>query len=73
MMLHRTRTRNHKSSFPELVGRSAHEASHYIAARGLTPVLVKPNQPLTMDYRPDRVRIVTDLSGRIVLRTPMIG
>ncbi|CAF2337526.1 unnamed protein product [Rotaria sp. Silwood2] len=76
-MLHRTRTRtrNQQSSFPELVGQSAHEAKSilYTYVQGLTPVLMKPNQPMTMDYRPDRVRIITDPSGRVVLRTPMIG
>ncbi len=41
--------------------------------QGLTPVLVKPNQPMTMDYRTDRVRIVTDPSGRVVSQVPTVG
>ena len=44
-----------------------------IPISGLTPVLVKPNQPMTMDYRTDRVRIITDPSGRVVVGTPTIG
>ncbi|CAF1275135.1 unnamed protein product [Rotaria sordida] len=64
---------NQQSSFPELVGRSAGEAVSYISAKGLTPVLMKPNQPATMDYRTDRVRIVTDPSGSVVLQIPIIG
>ncbi len=45
----------------------------YIFVQGLTPILVKPNQPVTADYRTDRVRIVTDPSGRVVAQTPSIG
>ncbi|CAF4363600.1 unnamed protein product, partial [Adineta steineri] len=49
-----------KTSFPELVGRSSREAVAYLSARGLKPVLAKPNQAMTMDFRTDRVRIITD-------------
>ena len=42
-------------------------------AIGLNPVITKPNQPMTMDYRTDRVRIITDPSGRVVAQPPSIG
>ena len=34
---------------------------------------MKPDQPVTMDYRTDRVRIPTDPSGRVVTDAPNIG
>ena len=64
---------NKRTSFPELMGQSAQQAAAYIAAQGLEPVLVKPNQPVTMDYRNYRVRIRTDPSGRVVIQIPNVG
>ena len=45
----------------------------YICFQGLKPVIVKPNQPMTMDYRSDRVRIITDPAGRVVAQVPNVG
>ncbi|CAF0981052.1 unnamed protein product [Rotaria magnacalcarata] len=66
-------TDNQQTSFPELVGRNAQEAALYITAQGLTPVFVRPDQPVTLDYRTDRVRIVTDPSGNHVIQAPTVG
>ncbi|UJR13759.1 hypothetical protein I4U23_000769 [Adineta vaga] len=64
---------NQQQSFPELVGRSAQEASAYISSRGLVPIVVQANQPMTMDYSPTRVRIIVDRSGNTVIQAPNIG
>ncbi|CAF0903287.1 unnamed protein product [Adineta ricciae] len=68
-----TQPLDQQTSFPELVGRSSREAVAYLSARGLSPVLVRPNQPMTMDYRMDRVRVVVDPSRRIVIQTPTVA
>ena len=44
-----------------------------IFIEGFTPAPVKPNQPVTMDFRQDRVRLVTDPSGRVVAQVPTVG
>ncbi|CAF1221861.1 unnamed protein product [Adineta ricciae] len=64
---------NQQQSFPELVGRSAQEAVAYISSRGLKPVVVQANQPVTMDFSTNRVRIVVDPTGRTVIQTPNVG
>ncbi|CAF1221842.1 unnamed protein product [Adineta ricciae] len=62
---------NQQQSFPELVGRSAQEAVAYISS--LKPVVVQANQPVTMDFSTNRVRIVVDPTGRTVIQTPNVG
>ncbi|CAF1452441.1 unnamed protein product [Adineta ricciae] len=55
------------------IGRTAQEAVAYISSRGLKPVVVQANQPVTMDFSTNRVRIVVDPTGRTVIQTPTVG
>ena len=63
-----------KSSWPELVGKSADEAKAVIEAEfpGVKVQVVGVNQPVTMDYRFDRVRIAVD-ANNVVAVPPNIG
>jgi len=60
--------------WPELVGRSGEEAVRIIKQQsGLTNVIiVRQGQPITMDYRIDRVRVFVDDRG-IVTSAPRTG
>ncbi|CAF0912459.1 unnamed protein product [Adineta steineri] len=64
---------NSQRSFPELVGRSAHEAVAYISAKGLHPQVLRANDPMTRDLRMDRVRIIVDPTRTYVIKTPTLG
>ncbi|MFD9519502.1 serine protease inhibitor [Streptomyces sp. NPDC059979] len=61
--------------WPELVGMAAEDAAAEIR-RGSTHItelqVVPPGQLVTMDFRPDRVRLHVDADG-IVSRVPRIG
>lgn len=63
-----------KSSWPELVGKSADEAKAVIEAEfpGVKVQVVGVNQLVTMDYRFDRVRIAVD-ANNVVAASPHIG
>ncbi|CAF0738963.1 unnamed protein product [Rotaria sp. Silwood1] len=68
-----TTINNQRRSFPELVGRNAQQAAAYIAAQGLKPVILRPNDPMTRDLRMDRVRIIVDPTRTFVIKTPIVG
>jgi hypothetical protein len=56
-----------KTSWPELVGVDGNEAVETIKKENpsLKVGIVKMNQPMTMDYRLDRVRVVVDNSNKV--------
>lgn len=63
-----------KSQWPELVGKTGEEAKAALLAENpkLRVFTILPNQPVTLDYRLDRVRIPVDENG-IVIRAPALG
>ncbi len=64
-----------RGSWPELVGQTGEEAKAALLLEnsGLNVVLVGPMQPVTMDYRLDRVRVVVDPISNLVMATPHVG
>ena len=64
-----------KTKWPELVGKTAHEAKKIIeleTAGKVSVYIVPQDSMITMDYCLDRVRIFED-HHRKVLKPPMIG
>ena len=65
-----------KTEWPELVGQTGVRAKsiieHETQGRIRRVLTVKVNSMVTMDYRPDRVRIFVDSKG-LVAKVPKIG
>lgn len=63
-----------KTSWPELVGKTYEEAEAAIRADNpnLQIFKVLENSPVTMDFRPDRVRIIVNAED-IVVHPPVTG
>nr|GLL41140.1 proteinase inhibitor [Ipomoea trifida]GMD72030.1 ase inhibitor I13, potato inhibitor I [Ipomoea batatas] len=63
-----------KSSWPELVGVDAFLAKSTIEKENsdLYVVVVYQRCPITLDYRPDRVRLFVDCSN-VIISTPVTG
>jgi len=63
-----------KFSWPELVGESKENARAAIHRQrpNLRIQILRENQPATMDYRLDRVRIFINGAGRVVM-APRVG
>jgi hypothetical protein len=50
-----------------------HTFSLYNIILGLTPIILKPNDPMTRDFRMDRVRIIVDPTRAVVIQIPVVG
>ncbi|KAL8617018.1 hypothetical protein ACOMHN_014189 [Nucella lapillus] len=63
-----------KTSWPDLVGQTYESAAEAIKKDipDLKVSKVTPGQPMTRDYRTDRVRIMVDDSD-VVIQTPNVG
>ncbi|KAK2143068.1 hypothetical protein LSH36_881g03000 [Paralvinella palmiformis] len=64
-----------KTKWPELVGKDGNEAKEIIEKErpDLKQVHIIPiNSPVTMDFRQDRVRIVTNQDGTVAV-PPCVG
>ncbi|KAL8598688.1 hypothetical protein ACOMHN_033253 [Nucella lapillus] len=63
-----------KTDWPELVGQKGEDAEKVIKKENphLSISRVLEGQPVTMDYRPDRVRIIVNAED-IVISTPITG
>ncbi|CAN1136988.1 Proteinase inhibitor [Linum perenne] len=62
-----------KNSWPELLGKKGHTAAETVERenRQVHAIIIKEGDPMTMDYRCDRVRVVVDDHG-IVTSVPRI-
>ena len=65
---------HHKTSWPELKGKTGREAKHIIQEEypNLHVNIIPENSPVTRDYRTDRVRVFVNETG-IVTHTPKVG
>ncbi|XP_074650033.1 uncharacterized protein LOC141905159 [Tubulanus polymorphus] len=63
-----------KDTWPELVGRPWKEAENIIRSsyKNITIQVLSENSPCTMDYCTERVRIIIDGDGKVVI-PPTIG
>ncbi|PIN08708.1 hypothetical protein CDL12_18714 [Handroanthus impetiginosus] len=63
-----------KLSWPELVGVDGKIAVAIIEKENplVNAIIIKPNQPVTPDFSCNRVRVLVDCKG-IVLITPIVG
>jgi len=63
-----------KEQWPELVGKTSAEAEEAVKhdRPDVTIEVLKETSPATMDYRVDRVRIITDDAG-VVTSPPCTG
>lgn len=57
-----------KESWPEMTGKTGEEAKEAILSErpDLTVHIVPDMSPVTMDYRPERVRIFVNTDGKVV-------
>ncbi|KAK7096781.1 hypothetical protein V1264_003845 [Littorina saxatilis] len=63
-----------KTTWPELVGKSYEEAAASIRKENpeLQVSKVAPGQPMTRDFRHDRVRIMVD-ENDVIIQAPSVG
>ena len=64
-----------KQSWPELVNIDGNVAADKIKGENpsLSVVLLKSNQPMTKDYRMNRVRVIVDPNTNLVVSPPKCG
>ncbi|WP_353960142.1 serine protease inhibitor [Escherichia coli] len=63
-----------KNSWPELVGKSGHEAEAIIESENpkVNAIVILDGSPVTADFRCDRVFVRVDKNG-VVVKVPSIG